>query len=231
MTNVGGQGGRVLMPESCVSTPVAAESPGILQRLRSVTRAAHASIERVPSLSRLLAPDLTVADYVQTLRRLHAFFGCIEPFLAYDLRGESRADALLDGAGIADLAADIAWFGALPMETPPPFRPPTGVAAALGTLYVIEGSKLGARIIGRQLAKSLGVGGGAGGSFYCGLTAETGRRRWHSLQEVLRVEIDEPGVACEPVTSAALATFAALEAWMADEGACATGGHTSVVRA
>jgi diguanylate cyclase (GGDEF)-like protein len=196
------------------SASLAAESPGILERLRSSTRAAHASMERVPRLSRLLAPDVTARDYVQTLRLLHAFHASIEPDLARCLRGSSRAEALLDGKGLAALAADIAWFGALPLEPRPLQRPPNCVAAALGALYVIEGSNLGGRIIGKHVAKTLGVGPGTGGSFYCGLTAEDARRRWRLLQEVLRLEIDAPGTPWEPVTSAALATFDSLESWM-----------------
>jgi len=34
---------------------------------------------------------------------------------------------------------------------------------------------------------------------------------------VLRLEIDEPGTNWEPVTQAALATFASLELWMRSE--------------
>jgi EAL domain-containing protein (putative c-di-GMP-specific phosphodiesterase class I)/heme oxygenase len=193
------------------SAPLAAESPGILERLRSSTRAAHAAIETLPRLSRLLARDITVTDYVQTLRLLHAFHASIEPELARCLRGLSRAEALLDGKGIAALEADITWFGAIPLAPQQLQRPPTSVASALGALYVIEGSNLGGRIIGRHVAKNLGVAPGTGGSFYCGLSAEDARRRWRQLQEVLRLEIDAPGTIWEPVTSAALATFESFE--------------------
>ena len=197
------------------NAPLAAESPGILERLRTATRAAHAAIEMAPRLSRLRAPDLTLVEYVQTLCRLHAFFASMEPHLVDALRGRSRAEALLDGAGLADLTADIDWFGATP-ESPPVVVPPKGVPAALGALYVIEGSNLGGRIIGRAVAKSLGVAPGTGGSFYCGLTAESARRRWRLLQEVLRLEIDEADMAWDPVIASALMTFETLERWMAE---------------
>jgi heme oxygenase len=197
--------------------PLAAESPGILERLRSTTRAAHASIETVPRLSRLLARDITTTDYVETLRLLHAFHASMLPDLARCLRGTSRADALLDGAGLAALAADIAWFDATPLAPRRLQRPPTCVASALGALYVIEGSNLGGRVIGRHLARNLGVGPGSGGSFYCGLSAEDARRRWRLLQEVMRLELDAPGALWQPVTSAALATFESLEMWMRSE--------------
>jgi len=194
--------------------PLAAEAPGIMERLRSATRAAHASIETVPRLSRLLSRDLTTTDYVETLRLLHAFHASILPDLARCLRGTSRAEALLDGEGLAALAADIAWFDATPLVAQRLRPPPACVASALGTLYVIEGSNLGGRIIGKHVARNLGVGRGSGGSFYCGLTAEDARRRWRLLQEVMRLEIDAPGALGEPVTAAALATFESLEMLM-----------------
>jgi diguanylate cyclase (GGDEF)-like protein len=201
------------------SASLAAESPGILERLRSSTRAAHLSIETVPRFGRLLSPDITTPDYVQTLRLLHAFHASIEPDLARCLRGSSRAEALLDGTGLAALATDIAWFGAIPIVPQRLQEPATTVATALGALYVIEGSKLGGRVIGRHVAKTLAVGPGSGGSYYCGLTAEDARRRWRLLQEVLRREIDQPGATWQPVTAAALATFESLETWMRSDSA------------
>jgi len=199
------------------TAPLAAESPGILERLRSSTQAAHALIETVPRLSRLLASDITATDYVETLQMLHAFHASIAADLARCLHGSSRGEELLDGKAIAALAADIAWFGATPLTPRQLQRPPTSVASALGALYVMEGSNLGSRITGRSVAKTLGVAPGSGGTFCCWLTAEDARRRWQLLQEVLRLEIDEPGTNWEPVTQAALATFASLELWMRSE--------------
>jgi heme oxygenase len=185
-----------------------------LESLRAATRAAHASIETVPALSRLLAPNLGAADYVDTLRLLHAFYAGIEPILGRLLQGKSRAAALLDGVRLAAIAEDIAWFGVTPLPPLRPESPPVSIAAALGALYVIEGSNLGGRVIGRHVSKTLGVVPGSGGSFHCGLTADEARRRWQVLQEVLRLEIDLPGLPLEPLTRTALATFRALECWM-----------------
>ncbi len=196
---------------------VAAEPTDILRRLRASTRAAHTSIETVPALNRLLSHDLAAADYVETLRRLHAFHAGIEPDLIGALRGRSCAAPLLDGNRLGAIAADITWFGATLL---PPRRPvPASYcsAAALGVLYVVEGSNLGGRVIGRHVAKSLGVGPGTGGSYYCGLAAEDAQRRWRVLKEALHIEIEATGIGWEPLTAAALATFGALEAWMREE--------------
>jgi EAL domain-containing protein (putative c-di-GMP-specific phosphodiesterase class I)/heme oxygenase len=196
---------------------LAPESPGVLERLRAMTLDSDTSVEALPTLSRLMAPDLTMADYVQTLRRLHAFHASIEPDLARALRGRSRGEVLVDGARLAAIEADLAFFGAAPLAPRPLQQPPACVASALGALYVIEGSNLDGRIVGLEVAKNLGVEPGSGGSFYCGLTAEDARHRWHLLQEALRQEIDEAGVPWEPVTASALATQDELEFWMRDQ--------------
>jgi heme oxygenase len=128
-----------------------------------VTRGAHASIESVPSLRRLLSPDLTATDYVATLRHMRAFQGSLEPLLALRLNGASGADRLLDGNQLAALDADLAWFRAAPL-LPPRLPAPGSAAAALGALYVLEGSNLGGRIIGKHVARTLGVRPGSCGS-------------------------------------------------------------------
>jgi heme oxygenase len=97
---------------------------------------------------------------------------------------------------------------------PPRLLAPTSLASALGVLYVVEGSNLGGRVIGRHVSVALDVGVGAGGSFFCGLSAEQARRRWQVLVDTLHDTIDPTGAAQQPVIDAALATFAALGAWM-----------------
>jgi heme oxygenase len=185
-----------------------------LESLRASTRAAHSSIETVPALNRLLSQSLTAADYLATLRRLHAFHAGIEPGLTRALLGKSRAAALLDGHRLSAIAADIAWYGATPLPPRPTISASPSITAALGVLYVVEGSNLGGRVIGRHVAKSLGIGPGTGGSYYCGISAEDAQRRWRVLKEALSIEIDPAGVGFEPLTASALATFGALEAWM-----------------
>jgi heme oxygenase len=193
-------------------------TPGVSRRLallRAGTAAAHASIETVPALARLLAPDLTPAEYVVVLRRMDGFLAVCEPAIAAALADACPpAAALLDGARRRALAEDLAWYGvaALPLaEALPAFSDPP---AAQGGLYVIEGAGLGARVIGRHLQATLGVAPGAGGSFYCGATAAGARARW----QLLRAVLDAPGcthpAADDRLLAGANATFCCLERWM-----------------
>ncbi len=194
-----------------------------LNRLRSGTRDAHASVETVPALARLLSPDLTVPEYIVILQHMHALHAHLEPMAAVALEALPAAAAMLDGTRPSALAEDLTWFCVSPIMPPklPSFASP---AEALGALYVIEGSGLGGRIIGRHLAGTLGVANGAGGSFYCGLDAETARRRFGRLADVLELPLPAQSDAAEAATvddrvvAGALETFRTLERWLRQIG-------------
>ncbi len=180
-----------------------------LSRLRGAIEQAHDRIETVPILSRLLAADLAAAEYVVLLQRLHAFHAAAEPAIALELAGWPSATVLLDGARIRALADDLAWFAASPVQAcdGPEFA---SASAAMGALYVIEGSGLGGRVIARHLTASLGVTVGRGGSFYCRLDADTARRRWGDMTALL----ESPGLDEEQLVHGAKTTFAYLERWL-----------------
>ncbi len=155
-----------------------------MAQLRAATQDAHARVEAAPALARLMAPDIMRYEYIAILQHMHALYSHLEPVVAVELETRPDAAAMLDGSRPRRLADDLAWFGA-PTILPPPLPELNGPEAALGALYVIEGSGLGGRVIGRHLAENLGVKAGAGGSFFCGLDAETARLRWSRLGAVL----------------------------------------------
>jgi heme oxygenase len=202
----------VTLAAASASAPTVHQA-SVLERLRSDTRAAHASIETVPALSRLLMPDLTQAEYIHALRKMQAFHAAVGPALRLQLQRVSRAQVLLDSSALAALDADLAWYGVLPLAAPEiPYPPDAG--AALGTLYVLEGSNLGGRIIGRHVSKSLGITARSGGAFYRGLCAEGARQRWNVLTEILLTEIAPANERYAAILTAAVDTFTAFEAWL-----------------
>jgi heme oxygenase len=192
--------------------------PALLARLREATRAAHDEIERLPELACLQSPDLRPPEYVHALRGLHAFHACMSRALPPLLAG--LADGMTspgpDGGALRALQEDLAWFGAKP---PRMMRKPASLVdaqAALGALYVVEGSALGARVIGRAVSASVHAAPGKGGSFFCGTSADTARRNWLAfctLLEGVDRELDEAGRL--RVVRGALDGFAALAASMA----------------
>jgi heme oxygenase len=185
--------------------------PPLLVRLRAGTRDAHDRIEAIPGLGVLLAPELTAGGYISALGALYAFQAGMHLRLPPLLRSVTGLD-WPDPAVLAALAEDLAWYGA---KLPKPVAGPRGLrdsASALGALYLIEGSGLGARVIGKAVARTLGVSPGRGGSFFCGRTADAARGRWQEFCAVLAREgerLDE--ASCQRVVSGAQACFAYLE--------------------
>jgi heme oxygenase len=208
-------------------TPPAAVPP-LLARLRRETRAAHDRIETLPALACLLSADLPVKAYIGALRGLHAFHARLHaslPALLRTLPATADVPDVLDETGLVSLADDLAWFKARPKRM---MRMPQGVAtgeAALGALYVMEGSALGARVIGRAVQHSVGVAPGRGGSYFCGAAAETARQRWQGFCRLLcDVEPLLDGAGIAEVVAGALASFACLESAMAGPNAAAQDG-------
>ena len=176
-----------------------------LGALRSATSAAHARIESVLALE---AP-FSLSHYVRILQGFHSFLSAWEPALAAALP-ESLApwfDARRRGPLVArDLRA---------LRLPPPpataFAPAlAGVAAAWGSLYVLEGSALGGQVIAQRVRRWHGIGPQDGAAYFCGWGARTGPM-WREFQQLLEQEVaDAPSrqAAC----AAAVATFDALTA-------------------
>lgn len=81
------------------------------------------------------------------------------------------------------------------------------LAAALGVLYVVEGSTQGGRIIAPLLARSLGVGPTCGGRFF-GLNA-TGNRGWPGFLRLLNT-LEATPTMTGPALDAARDTFQTL---------------------
>jgi len=181
--------------------------------LRAATEAAHLRLHAIPVFHALAEGRITRAAYADLLRRKLGFHAALEARLA-EVPG-------LDGFGI-DLAArrrthllqaDIAWLGAEPEAPWAPLPAFAGPAAALGGLYVAEGSTLG----GRQLALALdGIlpPGLDGRRFLLGHGARHGEV-WRSCCAA----IDRCGTVPEAraaMIQGALVTFAAFESWFTD---------------
>lgn len=138
----------MMSPPDGTATPLTAA-----QLLREATERQHRAVERLPMMRTLLSGRLSVRDYVQVLRRHHAV-----------LAGwEQRESAWLHASGDARwryqprsplLAQDLAALQASP-PSPAPAPPAAEAGSRWGMLYVVEGSRLGGRVIARQLRQTL----------------------------------------------------------------------------
>lgn len=197
------------MPEGLSHPPRARDA------LRAATEAAHLRLHAIPVFRALAEGRLARADYAALLRRKLGFHLALEARLA---EAPSLAAFGLEPAArrrVHLLRADLAWLGA-PAEAPlAPVPRFVTAEAALGGLYVAEGSTLG----GRQLARAIDAilpPGADGRRFLLGHGAQHGAM-WRACCEA----IEAAGGGAAPRTTmieGALATFAAFEAWFAPSG-------------
>jgi heme oxygenase len=179
--------------------------------LRERTRTEHDAVERVLDL---MSDALTLRTYVRTLERFHGFWQPVERRLqrivglreiGLDLAERERAPLL-----VADLRAlGIADPAALPLcEELPGID---GVPAALGCLYVLEGSSLGGQVIRRHAHERLGITEETGGRFFQGYGERTGEM-WRAFSAAVNAFPAGPA-GQESMVEAAISTFRSLRRW------------------
>ena len=186
----------------------------LLERLRTATAESHTNIEANPVLSRLLAADLTRAEYKKSVERYYGYFAPLEELLASCEEWTQRVPHFASRLRSARLKADLETLGlsdqeisALPLCSQ--FPPLSNYGSFLGTLYVLEGSNLG----GRLIAKHLGTFAFAQSahSFFSSDPAATSTN-WKSFLALL----NEPVSETESLSALqnATMTFTSLDLWM-----------------
>ncbi|NCA71751.1 MAG: biliverdin-producing heme oxygenase [Sphingobacteriia bacterium] len=125
--------------------------------LRQATADLHQGVERLPVMARLTAPSVTHADYLEYLWRMAAVFAALEQPLLDALDTRLRDDVAIRPK-LPAILEDLARHGHTDRHPPVGGVPPRGADAALGGLYVLEGSTLGGRVIAKHLRRCLGQG-------------------------------------------------------------------------
>ena len=92
---------------------------------------------------------------------------------------------------------------------------PTGLAAAIGCLYVLEGSTLGGQVISSRYHKSLGITPDTGGRFFTGYGAHTAPH-WREFGAWVRTVQD--GLDYETAVKSAKQTFHSFDQWLNSPG-------------
>lgn len=183
------------------------EAGAMLARLRAATRLAH---DRLEAETGLMSRPFDRAAYRRQLERFHGFWQGWQPAVATLLRDE---EFLRPRRRLHLLAADLLSLGLAPdaIAALPACRPPElgCAAAAMGSLYVMEGSTLGGRLILRHVERHLGLSGG--GSYFTGYGDRTGAM-WRSFL----ARLDQwPAAEAERIVCGAKATFEQLGWWFA----------------
>ena len=163
------------------------EPTTFLQQLRSKTANSHQLIEQNSISQSLMSERVTTAQYAQYLKSMYGFvhgfekmvFPLLQPYQLLQLDDRRKAHLIQ-----ADLAL-MNHTAAKPYVNDELFSSHYQTdAAALGGMYVLEGSTLGGQIISRHLSKVLGDSV-AGKTMY--LTAYAGQTgsMWKSFLQLL----------------------------------------------
>jgi heme oxygenase len=198
----------------------ARERGGARAALRAATAEAHERLHHLPGFAALAAGRIGLADYARLLGRLLGFHEALEarldqapPLARFGIELAERRRAPL-------LRADLAWLGAPAAVAIAPLPPFASAAAALGALYVAEGSTLGGRELARALDPLLPAGE-EGRRFLLGHGARH-QTMWRACCAAVERGGAEPAARAAMI-EAALATFAAFETWFAaDQAASAS---------
>jgi heme oxygenase len=178
--------------------------------LRAATSQAHAATEALVGFH----GTFSRAHYARVLQAFDAFLSRWEPLILQALP-PALADWLRPRLRGARVRQDLDALGLarapraeLPLALP-------SVAAALGSLYVLEGSALGAQVIAPRLARELGIDAASGGAYFAGNGEATGAM-WREFRELLEREVGDCAKARTEACDAAVATFDALRHTLAD---------------
>lgn len=183
----------------------AVPDPSLLTRLRQASAAQHQAIEALLRLD----GEIAMPHYRAVLSGFAAFLQAWEPAvraaLPADMQGwfdaRSRLAFLrqdLQALGIEEPAADAGMADALGLDT---------AAAALGSMYVLEGSALGGQLITKTVARTLGLSPQAGAAYFHGWGERTGAN-WREFRQVLEQRV--PQAEHPAAAQAAVRTFEAL---------------------
>ncbi|MGC4117255.1 MAG: biliverdin-producing heme oxygenase [Myxococcales bacterium] len=186
----------------------------VLERLRAATTVAHHRLEGAVGL----LPEPTRGRYAWFLSRQYGFQ---RPLEARRQAFASRHPELGVFATVprhrALLEADLAWLGIDAGRLPWCRSLPVleSEARALGALYVVEGSALGARVLSRRIGEALGLNPRRGLAFLAGGGEDVGPR-WRRVVGGLEAYGAAHPEATGELVAGAEGCFAVLERWFAE---------------
>lgn len=181
----------------------------VLSRLRDATRDAHERLEgRLDILERMKTPE----GRHHLVRGFHGLHSGAEAVLAPWLSGLDGLD-FAERRRVGRLADDLKVLG-ISAGPPCPVVAPTSASEALGMLYVLEGSSLGAKVIRKQAA--LRGQDMTGLSFLDPYGERTGER-WRGFLAVLSREAPaDDEAAVEAVVRGGVSGFGYAESWLCE---------------
>ncbi len=174
--------------------------------LRDATTEVHYRLHRHPLLAPVMAPALTLAQYITALRALYGLHAVSDSRLAERWpRRTHRAPPL---------ATDLETLGVDPATCPifTDMASYTTPAAFLGGRYVVDGSYFGSSPLAANVKRTLGFDATTGGASFLDTPDLEPTRDWRSLMAWLE-ELESPEER-EQARQAAELTFAEVARWL-----------------
>jgi heme oxygenase len=194
---------------------MSASKDNLHERLRRDTRASHDELERAVDIGEQIATRERYRVYISRLWGLH--MAAETALAAFDFRPLGfaypvpyRSRLLADD--LVNVGVRLKHLRLSPLPQAPIFN---GIAAALGGVYVIEGSAKGARAILPRIAASLGFDAHHGASFFAGFGRETAAL-WHACLAAINA-IAPTSPHADQSVEAAKATFAMFRRGLAPD--------------
>ncbi|AGW14327.1 putative heme oxygenase [Megalodesulfovibrio gigas DSM 1382 = ATCC 19364] len=185
-------------------------------------------MEHASPLTRVARGDASLMEYTAALRLLYGFIAPLESGIATFAASGTEATALLQALLQAGhwqrthlLEQDLRVLG-LPAEAIRQLPQCTAMpsmatpAQAVGALYLLEGSRLGGKVIATSLNHALGLDEHSGAAYFSSNGEELGAV-WHRFRLVLE-EVAAAGHG-PAVIEAARQAFLALGVWFEHRGA------------
>lgn len=174
--------------------------------LKERTQLAHKALETVSFAREIMSGQLTRAQYGELIFKNHLIYHQLEPLL-----NAAIADAPIaklkqfTSARLSDLQKDLTSFSNdFPFKNEENFKlNADSIAELIGTLYVLEGSRLGGNIIVKALRKNQNLSELSDFHFY-GQSGINIRERWISLVQIgnsLLTSPEETTTAAEKATA------------------------------
>ena len=188
----------------------------VLAELRRATAEQHRALEANAGIREQLASK---ASYEKLLARFFGIYSVLEaqieavsdlPLVLPDLAVRRKALAL---------QADLASLGVAPAdcENCPEVPKIETIAAALGCLYVLEGSTLGGQMMAREVGKRLGLGPENGCEFFSSYGPRVGEM-WKSFTRSLEEYSSANPDGRKETIVTAISTFECFSRWLAPNG-------------
>jgi heme oxygenase len=186
----------------------------ILQELKLQTYDNHTSLENSQLLRPISQKSLTLENYILILQKFYGFFYPLEQQIAHFPLAQYLPDvATRRKAGM--LKQDLSQLTGQEQVFPLCQHVPVAstLAEACGSLYVMEGSTLGGKMIYKMVKDTLGLDQHHGLSFFYGYGPETGNR-WKAFQQALLSLSAQDNSQDARIIESANNTFVKFKQWL-----------------